>query len=158
MEIERKFLLSKLPDIKPTKHIEIFQGYISTNPEVRIRSYEVLSGKDVGHKDYKLTIKGTGDLSREEIETYITQDFFEEVAQFIGKPLIHKDYTKYEIDSHILECSVVDPGKSTEFCYGEVEFDIVDNANNYKFPFEGAVDVTYDKSYKMKNYWVRTRS
>lgn len=157
MEIERKFLLNKLPDIEPIKHITILQGYISTNPEVRIRSYEILSGENVGYKDYKLTIKGTGDLLREEIETYVTQDFFENVSQFIDKPLIYKDYRKYEIDGYILECSIVDPGKPTEFCYGEVEFDTVDDANNYKFPFEDSIDITYDKSYKMKNYWVKTR-
>lgn len=157
MEIERKFLLNELPNIEPIIHIDIFQGYVSTNPEIRIRSYEVLSGNDVGRKDYKLTIKGTGDLSREEIEEYISKDFFEKIAQFIGKPLIHKDYRKYEIEGRIFECSIVDPGKPTEFCYGEVEFDTVDDANSYKLPLKGVVDVTYDKSYKMKNYWIRTR-
>lgn len=86
MEIERKFLLKKLPDIEPVKHIEVYQGYISIKPEVRIRSYEVLDGENQGHKAYILTIKGDGNLSREEIETYISKEFFMQVAQFIGKP------------------------------------------------------------------------
>lgn len=158
MEIERKFLLNKLPDFKPKKHIEVFQGYVSTDPEVRIRSYEVLSGNNAGHKNYKLTIKGTGDLSREEIEEYISKDFFEKISRFINKPLIHKDVREYEIEGHIFECSIVDPKKPTEFCYGEVEFDTVDDANNYQLPLKDAIDVTYDETYKMKNYWLRTRN
>lgn len=157
MEIERKFLLKELPNINPEKHIEIYQGYVSTKPEVRIRSYEVLAGENKGHKDYMLTIKGDGNLSREEIEAYISQDFFEKVSQFIEKPLIHKDYRKYIVDNNVLECSVVDPGTPTEFCYGEVEFNTEEEANKFEWPFEGAVDVTYNKSYKMKNYWVKTR-
>lgn len=157
MEIERKFLLNKLPDSRPSKHIEIFQGYVSTNPEVRIRSYEVLDGDGAGHKDYKLTIKGDGTLSREEIETYIPAEFFYEVAKFIGKPLIHKDYWKYTLGGHTLECSVVDSGTESEFIYGEVEFGSEDAAKAYEWPFDGARDVTEDPAYKMKNYWVRTR-
>ena len=158
MEIERKFLLKKLPDIEPVKHIEVYQGYISIKPEVRIRSYEVLDGENQGHKDYILTIKGEGILSREEIETYISKEFFMQVAQFIGKPFIHKDYRKYILDNNILECSVVDPGTDTEFCYGEVEFNTEEDANKFEWPFDGATDVTCNKSYKMKNYWGRTRT
>lgn len=157
MEIERKFLLSALPDIAPSKHIEIFQGYVSIDPEVRIRSYEVLEGEDAGHKDYKLTIKGNGSLSRKEIETYINEDFFYGVAAFIGLPLIHKDYRKYILGGHILECSIVDSGADTSFIYGEVEFPSEEAAKAYDWPFDGAVDVTLDDSFKMKNYWNRTR-
>jgi len=157
MEIERKFLLDKLPDLDPSKHIEIFQGYISIHPEVRIRSYEVLDGDDVGHKDYKLTIKGDGILSREEIETYIPAEFFDKAAKFIGKPLIHKDYWKYSHGGHTLECSIVDKGTKSQFIYGEVEFDSEDEAQSYEWPFSGAKDVTTDATYKMKNYWTRTR-
>lgn len=157
MEIERKFLLDKLPDLHHSKHIEVFQGYISTNPEIRIRSYEVLDGDDVGHKDFKLTIKGDGTLSREEIETYISAEFFYKVAKFIGKPLIHKDYRKYIHNGYTLECSIVDKGTEFQFIYGEVEFDSEDAAKDYEWPFSGAKDVTTDAMYKMKNYWIRTR-
>lgn len=52
MEIERKFILDKLPPLTPKKEIDVYQGYISIEPEVRIRSYEVIQGEDKGHKDY----------------------------------------------------------------------------------------------------------
>ena len=56
MEIERKFLIKALPDdldSYPCVHIE--QGYLSTNPVVRIRKQ---------NNDYILTYKGKGMLAR----------------------------------------------------------------------------------------------
>lgn len=123
MEIERKFLLDKLPDAHPYQTAEIYQGYISTSPEVRIRSYRVLDGKDSGHMNYKLTVKSDGSLSREEIESYISKEFFESLAHFVdanyGK-LIHKIYRKYHMGDTVFECSVVDPGLEQSFIYGEI--------------------------------------
>lgn len=157
MEIERKFLLTSLPNIKPIVKSEVFHGYISIMPEIRIDSYEVLEGKNKGYKGYFLTLKGNGDLSRKEIETHISEEFFNAVVEFIHKPLIHKSYTEYNVDGHTLECSVVDEGTANTFIYGEVEFASEEEAKSYQWPFEEAVDVTYDKSFKMKNFWQRTR-
>lgn len=154
MEIERKFLLKQLPPIQAEEEIEILQGYVSTNPEVRIRSYHVVRGKSAGHKDYKLTVKDDGDLVRDEIETYITEEFFEQLVEFIGRPLIHKHYTRYKHGGHVIECSIVDDGAKTSFIYGEVEFGSVNEAKEYQWPFDDAEDVTYDSQYKMKNYWL----
>lgn len=41
--------------------------------------------------------------------------------------------------------------------YGEVEFNTKEEAKAFKWPFGEAEDVTYNKFYKMKNYWSRTR-
>lgn len=157
MEIERKFLLTSMPPIEPTVHITVHQAYISTNPEVRVNHRHFLSGENKGLDCYKLTVKGNGDLAREEFETTISEEFFNEVIKFIGKPPICKDYRKYCCGGHILECSVVDPGTENEFMYGEVEFQSKEAAIAYEWPFDGATDVTFDPSYKMKNYWERTR-
>lgn len=154
MEIERKFLIKELPNIEPVKHTRIYSGYISIEPEVRIRSSQVIAGEDEGHVDYLLTIKGNGDLVREEIETYVTKEFFEKVRDFINKPLIEKDFRKYYVDGHVVECNIVDGG---HFMYGEVEFNTKEEAKAFKWPFGEAEDVTYNKFYKMKNYWSRTR-
>lgn len=157
MEIERKFLLSRLPDITPVKVINIYQGYVSVDPEVRIRSYEVVEGDDKGHKDYKITVKGDGDLLREEIETYISEEFFNQTVAFIKHPLIHKRFFIYNVNGRRLECSIVDEELKTKFIYGEVEFQSESDAEDYEWPFSGAFDVTREKRYKMKNYWKRTR-
>lgn len=37
MEIERKFLLKKFPPLPTYEEYEVTQGYISIDPEVRIR-------------------------------------------------------------------------------------------------------------------------
>lgn len=58
MEIERKFTVKKLPENLeryPSRLIE--QGYLNTNPVVRVRRDE---------NDYYLTYKGKGLLAREE--------------------------------------------------------------------------------------------
>lgn len=159
MEIERKFVLDKLPPLTPKKEIDVYQGYISVEPEVRIRSYEVISGKDKGHKDYLLTVKGNGSLSREEIETYVSEQFFNQAAAFLQHPLIHKRHFKYDYHGHILECSIVDEGMSSSFIYGEVEFQSEEAAERFEWPFKDmwAWDVTDIPTYKMKNYWTRTR-
>ena len=158
METERKFLLNELPTVPATQVIRITQGYIATSPEVRVRSYHVLSGDNQGHIDYMLTVKGDGDLVREEIETYVSKEFFDSIVSFIRHPMIIKECFKYKHDGCTIECSIVDPDRASSFIYGEVEFSTTEEAICFKWPFGAARDVTYDGQYKMKNYWLRTRS
>ena len=157
VEIERKFLLPSLPPIEPIAHVEVFQGYLSLDPEIRIRSYSVLEGKDKGHMDFRMTVKGEGGLVREEIEDYISEKFFRELRLFIGKPLIHKDFYVYQHNGHKIEVSIVDAGFHHEFIYGEVEFENVEDAKSFQWPFSNAKDITEVPDMKMKNYWKRTR-
>lgn len=63
MEIERKIILTSLPDEVPVHHSTVEQIYISLNPEVRLRKN---LDSDV---PFRLTVKGDGTLCREEIET-----------------------------------------------------------------------------------------
>lgn len=95
MEIERKFLLAQLPEIVSFEVASIEQAYISIDPEVRIRKKTILKGKDKGKTDYKLTVKSSGTLAREEFETSVTKEFYENTLAFIGKPPITKFYEKY---------------------------------------------------------------
>lgn len=37
LEIERKFLVNEMPDLSQIASDEIVQGYLSFNPEIRIR-------------------------------------------------------------------------------------------------------------------------
>ena len=65
MEIERKYLIPKLPDgymDYPKKEIE--QGYLSTAPVVRIRK---------SNDDYILTYKSGGLMVREEYNLPLTK-------------------------------------------------------------------------------------
>ena len=147
MEIERKIILTSLPDEVPVHHSTVEQIYISLNPEVRLRKN---LNSDV---PFRLTVKGDGTLCREEIESSVTEEFYNEMVRFIGKSPVIKDYYIYQINGHKVEVSVVDDGA---FIYSEVEFDSVEEAKAFIWPFEG-YDATEDPQYKMKNYWKRTR-
>lgn len=158
MEIERKFLLTQLPEIVSFEVASIEQAYISIDPEVRIRKKTILKGKDKGKTDYKLTVKSSGTLAREEFETSVTKEFYENTLAFIGKPPITKFYEKYyDGTGLILECSIVDHNLPSHFIYGEVEFESADDAKQFVWPDPSAKDVTEDPYFKMKNYWKRTR-
>ena len=147
MEIERKFLLSVLPDLPLVTHDAVTQAYLSVSPEVRVRRAETLEGPEKGRVSCKLTVKGEGDLSREEIE----------IVRFIGREPIRKDYRRYMYGGRALDCSVVDAGTEHEFMYGEAEFESEDEARAFVWPGEGARDVTFERGFKMKNYWIKTR-
>lgn len=55
MEIERKFIMSPIPDLSTYPKRVIEQGYLSRNPVVRVR-------KD--NDDYYLTYKAKGFMAR----------------------------------------------------------------------------------------------
>lgn len=150
-EIERKWLMSGFPqNLKELKSANIEQGYLTFAPEVRVRMY---SRED--HTDYLMTIKSDGTLEREEIEFYINEKVYEDIQNLIGKPFVKKKYIKYELeDGHILECSLVD----NDYFYAEVEFNSVEEAKSYELNLPEVIkDITYEDSFKMKNYWRRTR-
>ena len=155
MEIERKFLLNNFPNnLKCIETAMVSQGYISINPEVRIRSYEYNDDKK-----FVLTIKGEGDLSRNEMEVCITEEAFKGISEIINKPLIEKDYRKYQLsDGLILECSHVDKGSASEFIYAEIEFENEEQAKEFIVPDFLEKEITDCPEYKMKNYWKRTRN
>ena len=58
MEIERKFLLKKIPfDLNSCQYHIIEQGYLCTDPVVRVRRQD---------DEYYMTYKGKGLMTREE--------------------------------------------------------------------------------------------
>ena len=155
MEIERKFLLTGFPGYYPPKHTyRIKQSYLSIEPEVRIRQ-SIASQGSQAMSPYKMTIKGNGTLIREEIEEEISADFYNQLIKFIKKPPIIKDFHLYSFDGKEIEISHVD----NSFYYGEVEFNTLEEANDFIWPWKDILvsEITEDSSYKMKNYWAKTR-
>jgi len=154
MEIERKFLIDKFPDNLPLKEESVmYQGYISVMPTVRIR--KKISSKG---SSYKLTIKSSGEMFRHEVEFDISEEKYNELQEvFCPNPIIKLKKNYILPDGKILECNLVDEGSNTEFMYAEIEFDSVGEAENYSLPHFLGKEVTFDNSYKMNNYWKRTR-
>jgi len=155
LEIERKFLVDGFPeDLELLSEVYIEQGYVSFQPEVRIRKAVVL---DTGEEEYYLTIKGDGDLARREIETEIPRVFYEDTVNFLGTKVVQKDYKKYKLGKWELEVSLVDAGTDWAFYYAEIEFPTEEDANAFEVPAYLGKEITYDDYYKMKNFWKRTR-
>lgn len=155
LEIERKFMIEDFPNhLELLKSAYVEQGYVSANPEVRIRhGIDEITGKE----NYTLTIKGDGTLSREEIETDVDKSFYEQVVKFIHKPMITKKYRCYLLGGHRLEVSLVDEGTEHEFCYAEIEFPSEEEANAFVKPEFLGEEVTEDEGGKMITYWLETR-
>lgn len=158
MEIERKWLTRGWPQGQPDREIEMEQGYISVSPTVRIRSH-----RETGKADrYVLCFKGKGGLVRQEIETDIDKALFDQLRDFIGKPLVKKVQRRYNLPGGlVLEANQVDPGQPTAFFYAEVEFASEADALAWQPGTELADylqnEVTDQPGESMGAYWLRTR-
>ncbi|MCM1214036.1 MAG: hypothetical protein NC548_05900 [Lachnospiraceae bacterium] len=174
MEIERKFLLKELPKEleesgKLLAHMIVDQSYINNTPEVRIRRNKILfADPHPGDREpiypisgdgynYLMAVKSSGTLTRTEVEFSIDREVYFDLQAMVGiKPII-KNYYRYWFNDMVHEVSIVDDGLDTGFIYFEIEFASEEEARAYICPFDGAIDVTEDSSYKMKNYWKKTR-
>lgn len=143
MEIERKFLVSCIPDnLSEYKCRIIEQGYLSTNPVVRVR-------KD--NDDYYLTYKGKGFMARDEYNLPLTKEAYEHLLTKTDGNIITKH--RYEIPDatgKTIELDIFD-GCFNGVVLAEVEFDSVDEANSYTPPHWFTKDVTKDKRYHNSN-------
>lgn len=95
-EVERKFLVKKLPDLRGRSFKIINQGYVSTEPELRIRSSQALPDDGNGVQHF-FTFKSDGDsaLTRNEFETHITQYHYDSLRQKVVGEMITKH--RYEV-------------------------------------------------------------
>ena len=143
MEIERKFLVSSLPEnlqSYPCRVIE--QGYLCTDPVVRVR-------KD--NDSFYLTYKGKGMMAREEYNLPLTEEAY---SHLIGKAdgnIITKH--RYEIpdgNGYTIELDIFD-GVFSGTVLAEVEFASVEDADNYILPDWFSEDVTSNKDYHNSN-------
>lgn len=148
MEIERKYLIKELPkDLEqyPCKHIE--QGYLNTDPVVRIRRTDAR---------YTLTYKGSGLMVREEYNLPLNADAFHHMKEKIDGILIQKcrhliPYGKYTIELDIFE------GELAPLQLAEVEFETEEEANAFNPPEWFGEDVTFSTKYHNSTLSQRTK-
>ena len=143
MEIERKFLVSSVPENLLSYPCRIFeQGYLCTDPVVRVR-------KD--NDSFYLTYKGKGMMAREEYNLPLTEEAY---SHLIGKAdgnIITKH--RYEIpdgNGYTIELDIFD-GVFSGTVLAEVEFASVEDADNYILPDWFSEDVTNNKDYHNSN-------
>ena len=138
MEIERKFLLKNIPEnltSYPCRHIE--QGYLCTNPVVRIRR---------DNDKYELTYKGKGSMVREEYNLPLNQTAYEHLKEKIDGRLIVKKRYMIPLDKYTIELDVVE-GELAPLILAEVEFPSEEDANSFTAPDWFGEDVTFSKLY-----------
>lgn len=139
MEIERKYLVSRLPEnLSAYPHRTIEQGYLSTEPVIRIR-------KD--GDNYELTYKSKGLMVREEYNLPLTQSSYEHLKPKTDGYLITKE--RYNIPyQHLtieLDCFL---GEFSPLILAEVEFPDEASANAFIPPDWFDEDVTFSSAYQ----------
>ncbi|MBQ4396911.1 MAG: adenylate cyclase [Clostridia bacterium] len=150
MEIERKFLIDRFPDLPELMSAKVWQGYLSTAPVVRIRRAELSDGSE----RFEMTVKGKGTLVRAEVNIDITAEQYYEMEPLLTRELIFKDYHVYDLGNGLrLECSIVDGDTDHGFSYAEVEFDSVEAAHAFVPPACLGREVTEVPGFSMNSYW-----
>lgn len=160
MEIERKYLISmeKLPfDLSKCFSKELVQGYLSTEPVVRVRREG---------DEYYLTYKSKGLLVREEANLPLNQESFEHLVKKADGIVIEKtryfislsgddyyaipprDETGHMIHSGSLVELDVFHGDLEGLVFAEVEFDSVEQANAFVPPEWFGEDVSESGLYQ----------
>lgn len=141
MEIERKFLIKELPNLSKYESKHITQGYLNTNPVVRVR--------EDGDK-YYLTYKGKGLLAREEANLPLTKEAFEHLVVKSDGRIIKKTRYLIPLDPYTIELDVFE-GDHAPLIMAEVEFPSIEEANAFIPPAWFGEDVTSDSSYHNSN-------
>lgn len=143
MEIERKFLIKNIPNnLETYDKKEIAQGYLCTDPVIRIRK---------ANDAYILTCKGKGLMVREEFELPLTKEAFAHLKAKVDGNLIEK--TRYLIpynEELTIELDVFH-GKLAPLVLAEVEFDSEGAANGFIPPEWFGEDVTQSSKYHNSN-------
>lgn len=139
MEIERKFLIKKLPDnLTSYKARKIEQAYLCTDPVVRVRR---------DNDDYYLTYKSKGMIVREEYNLPLTKESYGHLLAKADGNIITK--TRYEIpekDNLTIELDVFE-GKFDGLLLAEVEFASEEEALGYIPPEWFGEDVSNSTKY-----------
>lgn len=138
MEIERKFLIKALPDdLDSYPYVHIEQGYLNTNPVVRIRKQ---------NNDYILTYKGKGMLAREEYNLPLNEASYVHLKTKCDGSIISKRRYIIPFNGLKIELDVFD-APFAPLIMAEVEFDSLEAACAFLPPDWFAQEVTHKPEY-----------
>lgn len=139
MEIEKKYLLKKLPEFSDYEFHKIEQAYLCTQPVVRVRREDEV---------YYMTYKGGGMMSREEYNLPLTAAAYEHLKKKADGNVIAK--TRYLIplsqENLMAEVDVFEP-PFAPLIMAEVEFESEEQAERFVPPEWFGTDVTFDGRY-----------
>lgn len=141
MEIERKFTVKAMPDLSSYKFLSLEQGYLSTNPVVRVRKED---------DNYYLTYKGSGFIEREEYNLPLNEEAYYHLIQKADGTVITKKRYLIPYDKYTIELDVFE-GKLAPLVIAEVEFDSLSAADSFRPPSWFGEDVTFNPEYSNSN-------
>ena len=122
MEIERKFLIRQLPEhLEQYPCLQIEQGYLCTNPVVRIRKQD---------DSYFLTYKSGGLMTREEYNLPLTAESYAHLRKKTDGLLITKKRYCIPLDPYTIELDIFE-GDLAPLILAEVEFPSEEEANAF---------------------------
>ncbi len=139
MEIERKYLIHRLPE-----HIEsypcriISQGYLNTSPVIRIRQ---------DNDRYELTYKSEGLMARQEYNLPLTRESYEHLLTKIDGRLIRKKRYMIPLENNLTAELDVFKDELAPLILVEVEFNSEEEARSFTPPSWFGEDVTFSGKY-----------
>ena len=139
MEIERKYLIRKLPEnLETYAYHDIEQAYLCTAPVVRIRRQD---------DRYILTYKSSGMMAHEEYNLPLTREAYEHLkAKADGNVITKRRYLIPLDDVLTIELDLFS-GTFAGMILAEVEFPTEEAANTFTTPDWFIEDVTFKKEY-----------
>lgn len=141
-EIERKYLVPAAPEnFSSFPYHEIEQGYLSTEPVVRIRRQD---------EEYYLTYKSKGLMIREEYNLPLTKESYLHLREKIDGRLISKRRYLIPYENYTIELDLFSSPKSG-LLLAEVEFSSEEEALSFTPPSWFGEDVTNSSLYHNSN-------
>lgn len=143
MEIERKFLPEEIPyDLTELKSKFIEQGYLNTEPVVRVRRTD---------DKYTLTYKGSGMKERVEYNLPLNESGYNNLIKKADGNIITKRRYLIPLENGLTGELDVFEGKFDGLIMLEVEFESVEQSDQFVVPKWFGKEVTYDKRYHNSN-------
>lgn len=146
MEIEQKYQVKEMPDVSGCEKLEMEQGYLCTDPVVRIRksndSYILTYKSKVGIKPSDIAAQ-----INQEVELPLTEQSYLHLRDKVDGYLISK--TRYKIplpDGHIGELDVFH-GRLDGLIFIEVEFEQETEIQTFRTPEWFGENVSRDRRY-----------
>lgn len=138
MEIERKFLIKKMPsDLEDYESHLIEQAYLNVKPVVRVRRED---------ETYYMTYKGGGMMAREEYNLPLDAPSYSHLLQKADGNIITKRRYLIPLELYTIELDIFS-GLFEGVVVAEVEFPSIEKAESFTAPDWLGEDVTYDGRY-----------
>jgi CYTH domain-containing protein len=149
MEIERKFLVRRVPDAPSAISARLRQGYLASGSEGEVRVRDAAGS-------LTLTVKSGAGLARAETEIDLTPEQFDVLWPATAGRRIEKVRTRQPVGAFTAEVDVYE-GDLAGLVVVEVEFPSRDTAADFEAPEWFGTEVTEDAGYKNASLALRGR-